>query len=418
MVGGRATLSILVSAPAHDPYLAFRDPNFRRYVIGFLIVQMGTACQGVALQWEIYQRTGSMLNIGLVGLVQAIPMLTLTLPSGYFADRYPRIRVMQVSLSLATLASLGLAYFSIIQGSIAWMYALLFLDAAFVTLGRPARTALLATLVPREMFESAVKWRTSLWQLSGVLGPAIGGIVVAWNVPAAYVISAVTSGVLLALLPGFRPVVEHQPLREPMLKSVAEGIRFVWSNKVVLHAISLDLFAVLLGGATYLLPVFASDILDVGAQGFGVLKAAPAVGALVMAIVLAHRPPMRRAGKSLLLAVAGFGVATIVFGLSQNFWLSVAALALTGAFDNVSVVVRHTLVQTLTPDAMRGRVSSVNAVFIGSSNELGGFESGLVASWFGPVISVVSGGIGTLVVVALTAWRAPALRRQGSLSGQ
>jgi MFS family permease len=266
-------------------------------------------------------------------------------------------------------------------------------------------------LVPRDIFENAVKWRTSAFHVSAMIGPALGGFIIAWSLPAAYLFSAACTAVFMLILS--RLSIPPAPRAKPgnMLRQLGEGLHFVWRQKLVLGAISLDLFAVLFGGAVYLLPIFATDILAVGEQGLGWLRAAPAIGAFCMALYLAHAPPMRHAGRTLFLCIAGFGVATILFGLSESFLLSMAMLFLTGGFDNVSMVVRGTLIQLATPNEMRGRVAAVNGIFIGSSNELGGFESGLVAQWFNPVISVVSGGVGTLLVVAAWTGLFPSLRR-------
>ncbi|MEI7834127.1 MAG: MFS transporter, partial [bacterium] len=399
-----------------SPYEAFLIPGLWRYLLGSVLLQVGMGAQGLAIGWDIYQRTGQPLALGLVGGVQAIPMILLSLPAGYLADRYDRRRIISICMAGVALCSLGLAYVSATGGSITLMYLLLFLDASFGTLQGPAGAVIFPTLVPAEKLENAMKWKSSINQISGVAGPALGAIIIAWNIPAVYVtcaVFAVLFTVLLISLP-LRPSPSAAGVMS--LDTVMAGGRFVWGKKVLLATISLDLFAVLLGGAVYLLPLYARDILHVGPHGLGWLRAAPAVGAFVMAIMLAHLPPLRRAGQTMLWAVAGFGVATIIFGLSQNFWLSWAMLFLTGAMDNVSVVVRHTLVQLLTPDAMRGRVSAVNNIFIGSSNEIGGLESGAIAQAFSPVVSVVSGGIGTLVVVALWAVAFPALRAFGELT--
>ncbi len=408
--------------PRHDAYAAFRVPAFRRFLFGSLMIQMGGAAQTLAIGWEFYNRTNDPLSLGLVGLVMAIPMLVLTLPAGHLADVFDRRWLMILSMLGTSLTSLGLAVCSHMEGSIPLMYGLLFLDSCFIRLGWPARAALLPLLVPRQIFENAVKWRTSLGQISGMVGPAAGGFIIAWSLPAAYVVSACsTLAFIVVLMTIHIPPQAVQP-RGHMLRSIAEGLQFVWRQKLVLGTISLDLFAVLLGGAVYLLPIFARDIIDLTGTGLspeqalGWLRAAPAAGSLVMALALAHMPPMRHAGRTMLLAVAGFGVATVVFGFSTSLWLSLAMLFLTGVFDNVSVVVRHTLVQLVTPDEKRGRVSAVNAVFISSSNELGGFESGAVAAAFGPVFSVVSGGVGTILVVIAWAGLFPRLRRFGSLS--
>ena len=400
---------------SHDPYAAFRIRDYRLYVIGWVVARMGTHIQSIAIAWEIYQRTGEALSLGLVGLAQALPLMVMALPAGLLADRYERRRLSIISLLGMTVTSLTLAAFSLTEGPVAWMYALLFLDACAMTVGRPARTALLPQLVPAEVFPNAVTWNTSLMHIASVVGPALGGFVIAVNVSSAYFVAAAGSLWLAFILSRiqFRPV-EERP--EPAnWQTLVAGIRFVWDKRILFTLMALDLFAVLLGGAVYLLPIFAEDILLVGATGFGYLRAAPAVGAFCMAVSMIYLPPMKRAGRSLLLAVAGFGVATIIFGFSQSFVLSWAMLFLTGALDNISMVVRQTLTQLLTPDRMRGRVSAVSGIFIGASNELGGFESGMVAHWLGPVISVVSGGIGTILVVAGAAALSPPLLRLGAL---
>jgi len=274
-------------------------------------------------------------------------------------------------------------------------------------------------IVSPEHFATAVTWSTGAFQLACIVGPAIGGILI-WltHSPAlVYLLDTLAAATFVSML-AFVPVLHgHEPSREPTtFHTLSAGLRYVWSNKVVLGAISLDLFAVLLGGATALLPVYAKDILNVNAIGFGALRAAPAVGAVLMALLIAHLPPMERAGRSLLWSVAGFGLATIVFGVSTSFPLSLAMLFVTGALDQISVVIRHTLVQLQTPDEMRGRVSAINGMFIGASNELGAFESGAVAELTSPVTSVVSGGIGTMLVVAVSALALPQLRRYGRLT--
>ncbi len=400
---------------SHDPYAAFRIHDYRLYVIGWLVARMGTHIQSIAIAWEIYQRTGEALSLGLVGLAQALPLMVLALPAGLLADRYERRRLSIFSLLGMTATSLALGAFSIREGPVLWMYALLFLDACMMTVGRPARTALLPQLVPADVFPNAVTWNTSLMHIASVAGPALGGFVVAVSVPSAYIIAAASSLWFVVILSRVRFRPQDELLEPGNLETLLGGIRFVWDKRILFTLMALDLFAVLLGGAVYLLPIYAKEILHVGATGFGYLHAAPAVGAFCMAVAMVYLPPMKRAGRTLLLAVAGFGAATIIFGFSQNFALSWAMLFLTGAFDNISMVVRQTLTQLLTPDRMRGRVSAVSGIFIGASNELGGFESGLVAQWFGPVISVVSGGIGTILVVAGTAALSPRLLRLGAM---
>ncbi len=402
--------------PRHDPYAAFRSELYRAYTIGWFIAMLGTRIQSVAIAWEMYQRTGDALSLGMVGLAQALPTMLLALPAGYLADRFDRAKLVMLSLVLMTLTSAALAVLSYTQGSVEWMYFFLFLDAAAVIMGRPARVAMMPQLVPAASFPNAVMWNTSMNQFTSVLGPALGGFVVAWSVPGAYVITALSSIIYLLMIARLTLPPAKKPIGAASFKTLIAGVNFVWNKRIIFTVIALDLFAILLGGAVYLLPIFAEDILQVGAGGFGWLRAAPAFGALVVGLSMVYLPPMQRAGRTLLLCVAGFGLVTIVFGLSQSFWLSFAMLTLTGGFDNVSMVVRQTLVQTLTPDEMRGRVSAVNSIFVGASNELGGLESGVVAHFFGPVFSVVSGGIGTILVVLGAALLSPELRNYGPLA--
>lgn len=396
-------------AEKHDPYAAFRISDYRIYVIGWLVALMGTRIQIVAISWEMYQRTGQALSLGLVGLTLAIPTMLFALPAGYLADRFERRKLVMLSLAGMALTSLGLAYLSYTQGSTTLMYGMLFLDATAIVLGRPARTAMLPQIVPREVFPNAVTWNTTLMQLASVVGPALGGIVIVYSISASYVICALSSLFFIAILTRLHYRPGPRPSQPRNLDTLLQGVHFVWNERILFTLMSLDLFAVLLGGAVYLLPIFATDILKAGATGYGWLQAAPAAGSGLMALALVYLPPMRRAGRTLLLAIAGFGVATIVFGFSTFFPLSWMMLFFTGALDNISMVVRQTLTQLLTPDEMRGRVSAVSSIFIGASNELGGLESGVVAQYFGPVFSVVSGGIGTLVVVATAALLSPRL---------
>ncbi|HEV7299766.1 MAG TPA: MFS transporter [Tepidisphaeraceae bacterium] len=401
---------------AHDPYAALRYRDARLYMGGALLEIVGSQIQTVALMWELFQRTGSPLTLGWVGGVQAIPMLLLTLPAGYLADIVSRRLLVVVSQVGQVAASLWLAYLSWHTGSVALMLTAIGLGAIFQALGSPARSAMLPSLVPPSVFPNAKAWSSSSFQVASVGGPALGAFVLSMlGAPWAYVTAAVFSLIYAINTMQVNPRPFDRGVREPMMKSLSEGLRFVWNTKIILATITLDLFAVLLGGAVYLLPIFASERLHVGEYGFAFLRAAPAVGAFVTAMIIAHTPPFKRAGRAMLLAVAGFGAATIVFGLSTNYWLSLAMIALTGAFDNVSVVVRHTLVQVMTPDRMRGRVSAVNNVFIGASNEIGGFESGVTAAWLGAVRSVVFGGIGTILVVAAVAMKWPQVRNFGSL---
>ncbi|MFO0952941.1 MAG: MFS transporter [Isosphaeraceae bacterium] len=403
--------------PAHDPYAVLREPNYVRYLMGGMCATVGGQVQNLAVGWELYERTGAPSALAYVGLAQVVPVFLLAIPAGQAADRYSRVAQLILAATMRLLAALGLLALSLTRGPVAWTYACLAVGGVGVALSMPARWSLLQQVVPRDQVTSAVTWNSTTWQVAAMVGPSLGGAIIALTrgAAAAYAFDAACSVLMIALTAGLklRPV---ERVREPLSAgSLAAGVRFVFRTELILATITLDLFAVLLGGATALLPVYAKDVLHVGPTGLGWLRAAPSVGAFVTALFLAHRPPMRRAGRSLLWSVAGFGAATIVFGFSTDPYLSFAMLALTGAFDNVSVVVRQTLVQVLTPDSMRGRVSAVNAIFIGSSNQLGEFESGMVAEWFGPVAAVVGGGVGTVLVVLGVAALWPGVLRLGSL---
>lgn len=407
------------SRPARrDPYAALRFRDFRLLIIGRLIAQIGEMTVSVGVGWELYERTGDALALGLVGLVQIVPVILLSVVGGYVADRYDRRRVTLISQLVLMACSLALAAISITDGPLWVFYAVLGLIGAARAFNNPAESALTPLTVPPDHYMNAVTWNSTVWQFSSILGPALGGFLIALANDAAlvYIVNAASGGVLVAalLMLHVRQVVFSDAGETP-IQSISKGWSFLRRSHVILGSITLDMFAVLFGGATFLLPVFAKDILMVDATGLGILRAAPSVGALLMALTIARRPPFQRAGRTLLLAVAGFGVATIVFGLSTSFWLSLAMLFLLGALDNISVVVRHTLIMIQTPDEMRGRVAAVNSVFIGASNELGGFESGVAAAILGPVGAVVFGGIGTMVVVAAIAYLVPPLRRYGML---
>ena len=401
----------------HDPYAAFRYPDFRRYMLAGTFLTVGGQMQSVAIGWELYERTRSATALGLVGLAQFLPVLLLALPAGHAADRYRRKTLLLVAQALMLLASSGLALLSYRQGPVSLIYVCLLLVGIAQAVSRPARWSFLPQLVPGELLASAVAWNTSSWQTAAMVGPALGGLFIALTKGATrvYVFDMACCVAVMVLIGSIRGRPAPRGVEQPSWRALVAGFTFVRKTEMILAAITLDLFAVLLGGATALLPIYARDILQVGPTGLGWLRAAPSVGAVLMGLVQAHRRPLRRAGPTMLWAVAGFGAATIVFGLSRNPWLSFAMLMLTGAFDNISVVIRGTLVQTLTPDAMRGRVSAVNGLFIGSSNELGGFESGVTAQLFGPVASVVGGGIGTILVVIGVACLWPRLRHLDSL---
>jgi MFS family permease len=406
-----------VNERADDRYGVLRNKDYRRYLLAGMAATIGGQMQGVAVGWELYERTRSATALGLVGLAQVLPVILLALPAGHAADRHNRKHQLIAAHVLFAFASLGLAVLSAYQGPIGLVYLFLVLTGVAQAVNMPARWALLPQLVPREQVSRAVTWNSSSWQVASVAGPALGGLVIALTrgATAAYVIDIGCSAAVIALVARIRPRPFARDFQPVSLQSLLAGIHFVLKTELILATITLDLFAVLFGGATALLPIYARDILHIGPTGLGWLRAAPSLGAFAMALVLAHRPPLRKAGPALLWAVGGFGVATIVFGVSRDPVVSFVMLLLTGALDNVSVVVRGTLVQVLTPDEMRGRVSAVNAIFIGSSNELGEFESGVAARLLGTVPAVVLGGVGTLLVVVGVALVWPSVRRLGSL---
>jgi MFS family permease len=345
-------------------------------------------------------------------LAQVLPVLLFALPAGHVADRFDSQKVLIAAQALALVTSLGLAALSFWQGPVPLIFLCLLMVGVARAFNVPARWALLPRVVSAELVPNAVTWNSSGFFVARAAGPPLGGLILGLTTPAAsYVLTALCILCCVGFIATLRPQKIAQDKEAPSLQTLLAGMRFVWQTKPILATISLDLFAVLLGGATALYPIFAEEILRVGPWGLGLLRAAPAVGALVMALFMAHHPPLHHAGKTLLAAVAGFGVATILFGLSENFPLSLGMLLLTGALDNISVVVRGTLIQTLTPEAMRGRVGSVHFVFVSSSNELGEFESGVTAYYFGAVASVVMGGIGTVLVVLAVMALWPAILR-------
>ncbi len=398
----------------HDPYAALRFRDFRLLIGGRFVAQIGEMMVSVGVSWELYQRTGDAFALGLVGLVQVIPVLLLSLPGGYIADRYDRRIITLLSQLVLIFCSLALVLISVTQGSLLAFYSVLALIGVARAFNNPAESALTPQTIPAEHYYNAATWNTSVWQISAISGPAVGGALLALTQNPAVVYGAnVLAGaalvaVLLVLNVQYKD--SEQPAQEPPLKSLREGLDFLGRSRVILASITLDMFAVLLGGAVALMPIFAEEILFVGAFGLGLLRAAPSIGALAMAMMLARRPPSSQAGRTLLLVVAGCGAATIIFALSRNFWLSLLTMVAFGALDNVSVVIRHTLVLTRTPDAMRGRVNAVNYMFIGASNELGAFESGVAAAVLGTVGAVLFGGVGMILVTAIVALWSPELR--------
>ena len=398
---------------------ALRYPGFRWYQAARLTAIVGALMQGVAVGWQVYALTSDPLSLGYVGLAQFLPALLLSLPAGVVADRFERRYVLAACyLGQALLSAVLFAVSSSHEPSIGGIYLVLVGVGTARAFAGPAGQALLPNLVEPHHFPNAIAWSSTIWHVGVVIGPALGGVAYAAAGRAAEVYAAACAlelSAVLALL-AVRVLRAAAPRERPTWRSAVAGARYVWRRRIIRGALSLDMFAVLFGGAVALVPVFARDILDAGPTGLGVLRSAPAAGATLMALVLAWRPLERRAGAVLLVAVGVFGAATIGFGLSRSFALSVALLVVAGSADMVSVYVRQAIVQLATPDAMRGRVSAVNLVFIGTSNELGEFESGLTARWLGTVPAVVLGGAATCAVVGLCAWFFPSLRRVDTLS--
>jgi MFS family permease len=411
---------LLADAPAAraDPYVVWRSPEYRRYAASWFLMAFAKMVETVAIGVYIYERTGDTLSLGWIGLAQALPFILLAIPGGQIADRYNRRNVVMGSLAVNAAVSTGLMAAALGDVPVAWLYLLLFVGAISQSIGSPSRAALLPQIVPGEIFANAITWNSTIFHIASMVGPAIGGLILgkSVNAPAAFALVVACRLVSLVAITGVRGRPPGRDGQTISLESLVAGVRFVWRTKLILATITLDLFAVLFGGATYLLPAIAKDVLGVGPAGLGYLRSAEAVGAVTMAMLIAHLPPMQRAGRTLLWAVSGFGAATLILGISQTFWLSLAMMVVIGALDNVSVVVRHTLVQMLTPDEMRGRVSAVNSVFIVASNDLGGLESGMTAWAFGLTASIVGGGIGTILVVVAAARIWPQILAIGSLA--
>ncbi|MGQ0643828.1 MAG: MFS transporter [Gemmatimonadaceae bacterium] len=399
-----------------DSYAAFRFPNFGRFIASLLAMTVGAQVQAIVVSWQIYQVTHDPLALGLVGLAEVVPYVSVALLAGHVVDRGNRRRISLLSLAVLLAAAVTLFVLAIIwpQPRLVWPYYLIIavcgLARSFL---QSARSPLVAELVPRAAYANAATWRSSTWQLASVVGPAVGGLLyAAFGARLTFGVNIVLALAALIAMRNIRHIPPPRALASAsLIESLSESWRYLRSQPVILGALALDMFAVFFGGATALLPIFADRILHVGPRGLGFLQAAPGAGAVLMAFVIAHRGPFQRAGRTLLTVVTIFGVCMIGFALSRTFLLSFAFLFISGAADNISAVIRSTLLQILVPHELLGRVSSVNAIFIGSSNELGAFESGVAAKLLGVVPSVVFGGIMTISVVLVTAWRVPALRR-------
>lgn len=402
----------------HDPFAVLKIKEFLFFLNTRFFMTLALQMQSVIVGWQIYQHTKDELSLGMIGLTEAIPYIITSLFSGHVADNYDRKRIIVISTSLMILSTCILLYFSANSSEMLGRYGVF---PIYIVIGftgvvrgfiRAAFAPFMSQLLPRELYTNAATWNSSTWHTGAVVGPAIAGLLCTISVTTAYFTNLIfiLISIISLLLIKARPVpVKEQ--EETLGESLSAGIKFVFSNQLLLGAISLDLFAVLFGGAVAMLPAFADKVLHVGAAELGLMRAIPAVGAVVTAIIIAYKPPTHKAGKSLFLSIGAFGIAIILFGLCTNYYLALFSLFLTGAFDNVSVVIRHTILQLSTPDRMRGRVSAVSGIFIGSSNEIGAFESGLMAELMGLVPSIVFGGTMTVLIVITTARLAPKLRR-------
>lgn len=399
-----------------DPIAALRQPSYLVFLVGSMLSNTGNQMRSVAVGWEVYHRTHEPINLGYVGLVLALPVLLLAIPAGALADRYSRRVIIMIAQAGLAASGVGLAWCSWAHASLGWIYFFLLCTGTFRALGWPASTAIVVGLVPQKMFPNATMWRSVGFQLASTVGPLVGGFLLAWwNPVAVYLIDAASSVVLVCCLVFVHPRA-HQRMAEPhSWKSLVQGIRYLRRQPVILSTMVLDMVAVLFGGVTAVLPIYATEVLGVGAAGFGWMRAMPSIGAIAMSLWLATRPPIARGGTTLLWSVVAFGVATIVFGFSKSYPLSLAMLFTLGAADNISVVIRSTVLQLLTPDSMRGRVSAVGIIFIGTSNEIGELESGVAAQWLGLLTAVVGGGFMTLLTVAAVAKLWPELVALGSL---
>ncbi|HTF17278.1 MAG TPA: MFS transporter [Chryseolinea sp.] len=401
------------------PYAALRLPDFRLFVSARFCITLAIQIQGVVVAWQVYDLTHDPLSLGFIGLAEAIPSIGVSLYAGHIADIVQRKKIILICVSTLLLCSLALLSFTldvgsaILQYGVLSIYSVIFLSGIARGFLTPALFAYMPQLIPRELYSNAITWNSTLWETAAIGGPAVGGLLYSiYGVRASYAadVALMILGLLLALAVTNKPLPPESE-EQGMLEKIKAGLRFVFSNQIILGAISLDLFAVLFGGAVALLPIFAKDILHAGPIALGLLRAAPSVGALMMAFYITHYPIRRNMGTILLYCVAGFGVCMILFALSENLLLSLSLLMISGMFDCVSVIIRGTLLQTLTPENMKGRVSAVNHIFIGSSNEIGMFESGVAARLLGVVRSVIFGGCMTLISVGVIGGLAKSLRK-------
>lgn len=402
----------------HDPFAVLKIKEYQFFLSFRFFLTMAIQMQSVIVGWQVYSMSGSVLDLGLIGLAEAIPFILISVFSGHIADTCNRKKILVLFSVLFLLVCGALLYLSSPYSTFLQRFGTLpiyfFVGIIGVIRGfvSAAMSPFLAQILPRKLYSNGATWNSTVWQIASVVGPSVSGFLVALSYTTAYTFALsflVISIISLLLIP--KQATPIKEVSESIWESISVGIKFVFNHQLILGALSLDLFAVLFGGAIALLPDFAKSVLHAGPVELGYLRAAPAFGAAIMALIIAYKPPVENAGRNLLLAVAGFGLSTILFGLSTNFWLAMFFLFLSGAFDNVSVVIRHSILQLATPDNMRGRVSAVNGIFIGSSNEIGSFESGVTASWWGTKAAIFVGGSLTLLVVCITAQIAPKLRK-------
>jgi len=403
-----------------DPYAALRYKEFNIFLLLRFILVFAWSMQFIVIEWQVYSLTKDPLFLGIIGLMEIIPALSMALFAGHIVDQREKRNLFLCCIGLFSLISLGLFFLSEASVMASWgqksilytIYGFVFFGGLLRAFFGPTIFSLVALIVPKKAYPNAATWNSTTWQMASILGPAMAGLTINWigtHWSLGIIFVLVLLSFLMGLLISKKPVLNPK-IGEPVIQSLKEGVRFVFKTKAILGALSLDMIAVLFGGAVALLPVFAQDILKVGPEGFGVLRAAPAVGAFLTMLTTAYIPISRRAGMKLLVAVFGFGISIIVFGLSSVFWISVVALFFSGVTDGVSMVIRQTILQLKTPDHMRGRVSSVNSMFVGSSNELGAFESGLTAKLMGTVTAVVFGGSMTLLTAIITGLVSPSFR--------
>ena len=405
-----------------DPYAALRIKEFNIFLVLRFILVFGWSMQFIIIEWEVYNLTKDPLSLGLIGLCEVIPAISMALFAGHIVDQNEKKKLFVLAVSAFLLVSFWyyyvtspFAYANHSSDNILFgIYILVFVGGFVRSFFGPIIFSLVALMVPKKIYPNAATWSSSTWQLAAVIGPAFAGFSIAWigvHTSMGIVLSSIVVALLIAIFCIKKKPILNPKIGEPILKSLKAGISFVYNSKAILVALTLDMVAVLFGGAIALLPIYAQDILQVGSEGFGVLRAAPAVGSVIIMFISAHISLTQNAGKKLLFTIFGFGLSIIVFGISSIFWISVVALFLYGVTDGISMIIRQTILQLKTPDEFRGRVASVNSIFIGSSNELGAFESGVTAKLMGTVPAVVFGGVMTILTVGFTAFKFPSFRK-------